>query len=141
MSFRQPFCCLQRIERKKLEDDPSLHLRTKLDVDDIVSLLKFVLSNNYFVYKDKIYKQIHGCAMGSPVSPVVANLCVEEIEDSTINSTPIPPRYWKRYVDDSFCIIKKNAVSSFHDTLSSIDPHISFTIEQETIVRYRSLTP
>ena len=39
---------------------------------------------------------------------------------------------WKRYVDDSFCIIKRNAVNSFHTTLNSIDPHISFTIEEES---------
>ena len=38
---------------------------------------------------------------------------------------------WKRYVDDSFCIIKRNAVDSFHNTLNSIDQHISFTIEEE----------
>ena len=102
--------------RKKLEDDPSLHSRIKLDIDDIVSLLNSVLSNDYFVYKDKIYKQIHGCAIGSPVGPVVANLCMEEIEDSTTNSTPIPSRYWKRYVDDSFCISKKerSIILSWH---------------------------
>ena len=34
-------------------------------------------------------------------------------------------------MDDSFCIIKKNAVSSFHDSSNSIDPHLSFTIEHE----------
>ena len=51
--------------RKKLEDDSSLHSRTKLYIEDIISLLNFVLSNNYFVYNDTICKQIHGCAMGS----------------------------------------------------------------------------
>lgn len=34
----------------------------------IISLLNFVLSNNYFVYNDTIYKQIHGCAMGNPTA-------------------------------------------------------------------------
>ena len=66
--------------------------------------------------------------MGSPVSSVVANLCMEAI---AINTTPVPPKEWKRYVDDSFCIIKRNAVDSFHNTLNSIDQHISFTIEEE----------
>ena len=28
--------------------------------------------------------------------------------------------------------MKKDAVSTFHDELNSIDPHISFTIEHET---------
>ncbi|KAL9960202.1 hypothetical protein ACROYT_G033624 [Oculina patagonica] len=82
--------------RKKLEDDSSLHSRSSLDIDDIICLLNFVLSNNYFIYNDNIYKQIHGCAMGSPVSPV------------------------------------KNAVAFFHDSLNSINPHISFTIEHES---------
>jgi len=118
--------------QNKLDCDESLHLRRKLDTTDLISMLNSVpLSNNYFVYNDSVYKQIHGCAMGSPVSPVVANLCMEVIEEMAINTTPVPPKVWKRYVDDIFCIIKKNAVDSFHNTLNSIDQHISFTIVEE----------
>ena len=69
----------------------------------------------------------------SPVSPVVANLCMEAIEEVAINTSEVQPRVWKRYADDSFCIIKRNAVNSFHATLNSIDPHISFTIEEESL--------
>lgn len=43
-----------------------------------------------------IYKQVHGCAMGSPVSPVVANLCMEEVEESAISNSSAPPKIWKR---------------------------------------------
>lgn len=117
--------------RSKLNNDNTLRSRTILSTDDIISLLDFTLSNNYFVYNNCIYKQIHGCAMGSPVSPIVANLCMEVIEDLAISTSPVPPRVWKRYVDDSFVIIKKDAVSSFHDTLNACDPKISFTIELE----------
>ena len=119
------------INNKLLKDD-TLSSRTSLDSTEIISLLDFVLSNNYFIYEDKIYKQIHGCAMGSPVSPVVANLCMEAIEEVAINTSVVQPKVWKRYVDDSFCIIKRDAVNSFHTTLNSIDPHISFTIEEES---------
>ena len=83
------------------------------------------------MFNDRIYKQVHGCAMGSPVSPVVANLCMEEIEESAISNSSVPPKIWKRHVDDSFCIIGKDNVSAFHDTLNSIDTNISFTIETE----------
>ena len=116
----------------KLEQDASLPSRTNLDINDIISLLQFTLSNNYFMFNDRVYKQVHGCAMGSPVSPVVANLCMEEIEESAINSSSVPPKIWKRYVDDSFCIIKKGNVPAFHDTLNSVDANISFTIEIES---------
>ena len=117
--------------KKKLEQDATLPSRTNLDIDDITKLLQFTLSNNYFMFNDRIYKQVLGCAMGSPVSPVVANLCMEEIEESAISISSVRPKIWKRYVDDSFCIIGKNDVSAFHDTLNSIDPNISFTIETE----------
>ena len=69
--------------------------------------------------------------MGSPVSPVVANLCMEVIEDLALSISTVPPKIWKRYVDDSFVIIKKYSVSAFHDILNSIDLKISFTIETE----------
>ncbi|XP_067023430.1 uncharacterized protein [Acropora muricata] len=117
--------------RDKLNNDNTLQLRTRLNTDDIISLLEFILSNNYFVHNNCIYKQIHGCAMGSPVSPIVANLCMEVIEELAISTSSVPPKVWKRYVDDSFVIIKKDAVSSFHNTLNASDPKISFTIELE----------
>ncbi|XP_068691539.1 uncharacterized protein [Montipora foliosa] len=117
--------------RNKLNCDNTLQTRTNLSTDDIISLLDFTLSNNYFVYNNRTYKQIHGCAMGSPVSPIVANLCMEVIEESAISSATVPPRIWKRYVDDSFVVIKKAAVHSFHDTLNAVDPKITFTIEEE----------
>ena len=43
----------------------------------------------------------------------------------------VAPRVCKQYVDDSFVIIKKDTVSSFHDTLNSIDPKVAFNIEKE----------
>ena len=51
--------------RTKLDEDTTLHLRTKLNTDEIISLLEFTLSNNYFMFNDSVYKQIHGCAMES----------------------------------------------------------------------------
>ena len=117
--------------RKKLDEDTTLHSRTKLTTDEIISLLEFTLSNNYFMFNDSVYKQIHGCTLGNSVSPVVANLCMEVIEESAIAASTTPPKIWKRYVDDSFVIIKEHSVSNFHDTLNAVDPKISFTIETE----------
>ena len=53
------------------------------------------------------------------------------LKKTAINATTVSPKFWKRYVDDSFCIIKSDAVASFHNSLNSIDQHISFTIEHE----------
>ncbi len=117
--------------RNKLFKDETLQHRTKLSIDDIIRLLRFTLTTSYFNFNKKTYKQIHGCAMGSPVSPIVANLCMEEIEDFAHSQSTVPPKKWFRYVDDIFAIIKKHALTNFFNLLNSIDPHINFTTEHE----------
>ncbi|XP_072047007.1 uncharacterized protein [Amphiura filiformis] len=57
--------------KARLQQDKTLHKRTLLAEDDIIDLLKFVLATTYFLFRGK---QRFGAAMGSPVSPVVANL-------------------------------------------------------------------
>ena len=55
---------------------------------------------------------------------------MEKIEEMA-KTTSVPPKTWKRFVDDSFSIIKKNAVETFHNTLNSLDPSIQFTLGHE----------
>ena len=40
--------------------------------------------------------------MGSPLSPIVANLYMESFEVEPIRSAPLPPYRWKIFVDDTF---------------------------------------
>ena len=42
--------------------------------DEVMQLLKLVLENCVFTFQDKFFKQLHSIAMGSPCSPVVANI-------------------------------------------------------------------
>ena len=69
--------------------------------------------------------------MGSPISPVVANLYMEQFESRALDTAPTPPTMWYRYVDDTMAKIHENAVDSFSEHLNSIDQHIQFTSEQE----------
>ena len=42
--------------------------------------------------------------MGSPISPVLADMFMEEFEQLTINTSDHRPKVWLRYVDDTFII-------------------------------------
>ena len=102
-----------------------------LEKDEVMSLLKLVLENCVFTFQDRFYKQLHGAAMGSPCSPVVANIYMEYFENMALGpELPVPIKDWKRYVDDVFSIIPKGNRVILLQYLNSIDPHIKFTIEQ-----------
>ena len=53
--------------KKRLEDDTNLKLRTNLDVDDLMELLKFIVTTTYFSVRGTINQQKFGTAMGSPL--------------------------------------------------------------------------
>ena len=67
----------------------------------------------------------------SPVSAVVANLYMEFFEELALESAPSRPRLWKRYADDTCCILKTCDVDGLLNHLNSIRPTIKFTMELE----------
>ena len=67
--------------------------------------------------------------MGSPVSPIVANLYMEHFERKALVSVTKPPRVWYRFVDDTWVIQKQVHKQAYLDHINSIDPAIKFTVE------------
>ena len=59
-----------------------------MEVGDIILLLEFCLKNTYFSFQGQFYEQVEGAAMGSPVSPIVANLYMEYLEQKALSTAP-----------------------------------------------------
>ncbi|GJQ78295.1 hypothetical protein Trydic_g8795, partial [Trypoxylus dichotomus] len=62
------------------------------------------LINFYFLWNGEFYEQASSGAMGSPLSPVIANIFMEAFEHEASESSRMTPKYWYRYVDDTFVI-------------------------------------
>ena len=69
-----------KIIKDLLVKDPTLEDRTVIGIDDIILLLEFCLKNTYFSFQGQFFEQLEGVAMGSPVSPIVANLYMEYLQ-------------------------------------------------------------
>ena len=74
-----------------LDKDNTLKERTVMEVSDIILLLEFCLKNTYFSFQGEFYEQVEGAAMGSPVSPIVANFYMEYLEQKALSTAPTPP--------------------------------------------------
>ena len=99
------------VVRYKLESDDTLHERSPLSVQDIMALLEVCLKSTYFTFHGKFFHLTEGVPMGSPVSSVVANLFMDDFEERAMaEAGNLRPSSWDRYVDDVFCICKKDYV-------------------------------
>ena len=90
--------------------------------------INICLDNTYIQFKNQLYKQIFGVLLGSPISVTIANLVMETVETKALQTFQNSPIMWKRYVDDTFVVIKKNNLETFYEHLASI----KFTLEIES---------
>ena len=100
-----------------------------MSIQQITSLLEFCLSHTYFLFQGKYYEQVQGAAMGSPISPLIVNIFMEEFEVKVLSSFPHPPSLWLRFVDDTFVINKAEHSQELLHHINNQDPHIQFTVE------------
>ena len=101
----------------------------KIPAEKFIKLLEFTITNCIFCFNKKFYKQLQGTTMGSPVSPVIANIYMEHFESLAIPSSPTLIKWWFRYVDDVHSATRNGQVNKFQEHFNSIDPNIKFTIE------------
>ena len=101
---------------------------------DFEKLLRAALQNNFFNFEGKIYKQIDGVAMASPLGPTLANVFLCFHEQIWLNECPdeFKPVYYRRYVDDIFVLFRSpDHLEKFKNYLNSKYRNIRFTCEKE----------
>jgi hypothetical protein len=73
----------------------------------ITKLLHWVLTNNFLAFDNKVYRQIDGTAMGTPVAVCYANIVLYYMERNLVDGFKI----YQRYIDDIFAICNSSEVA------------------------------
>ena len=95
-------------------------------------LLEMAVTNIPFRFLNKLYIQVDGVAMGSPLGPILADLFMSNLEQKLNRFSVNKPLIWIRYVDDIFCIFKKQQnIEDFLKRINKWHPNIKFTSEDE----------
>ena len=115
----------------RLRSDASLSTRTKLSIESIGELLKLCMGETYFKCFSTCFKS-STCPMGSPLSPVMCEIVMQELEEKVLRRFPTGVRVFLRYVDDCFSIVESNTEERLFNELNSVHPDIKFTKEMET---------
>jgi len=106
----------------------------RLIIDDLLNLLRVVLDQNFFLFNNKIFKQVSGLAMGSCLSPFLSEVFMHNLEEKIVKGTFGKfLGVYRRYVDDIFIVWNGSdkEMADFLLFVNSLHPNISFTIEEE----------
>ena len=97
-----------------------------------MAILKLCLDCTHFKFRENHYAMEDGLAMGSPVSPPVANLFMEKFEiESLASFEKEKPKHWHRYVDDVLAVVKASVANDLLIHLNSCHKNIRFTMEKK----------
>ncbi len=119
-------------ELSELPIDPIREI-TSLSNRGIMRLLEHVLEQCYFTWDSCLYRQCSGLSMGGKLSPIIANIFMEELEHQVLCTAMIVPKLYFRYVDDVFLVWNSELGSyqPFLELLNGQHPDIKMTVEEE----------
>ena len=86
------------VVRDKLTADSLLEERTCILIDNLIEMLTFCVETAIFGMGSDIYKQEEGLAMGSPLSPVLANIYMEYFEEMALGTTSLKSSILLRFI-------------------------------------------
>ena len=108
--------CFEMLEKRINKTVPSSLLK---------KLILLVLQSNIFRFNEKLYKQIKGTAMGTPMAVNYANIFLDNFENKMLDEyqrkKKVRPIVWWRYIDDVFLI--------WHDDEESLKDFLKFCDE------------
>ncbi len=111
----------------------AMEVINKLTDPDTARLVELCLTSTFFSFEGEFYEQTCGVAMGSPLSPVVANLFMEDFESKALASSHLLLKLWKRFVDDKGVVWSHgpDELDLFFSHLNNQSAAIKFTMEKE----------
>ena len=105
--------------------------KTKLSRPQFLSAVDLILSSTSFSFDGQIYEQIFGSPMGSPLSPILADMVMEDLETHCLLLLSFHISFFKRYVDDIFAIVPRSGIDELLRVFNSYHTRLKFTFEIE----------
>ena len=122
------------LDRKILRDLDLIIVETVLEVGVIVNLVRLCNMFSYFFeFRGVFFEQVNGLPMGAPLSPLLANCFVKNIETIALDSYFLKHKFWGRCMDDIISIWNYGVekLKSFLEHLNFWGGDLKFTIELE----------
>jgi len=97
--------------------------------EEFLKALKLIIDSTYFSFNDKFYRQKFGTPMGSPLSPIIADVVLQDVEKRALGRLGIEVPFYMRYVDDIATAVHYTQHNRLLNIFNSFHPRLQFTME------------
>ena len=63
--------------------------KTSIPLHEFIKAIMIIINSTFFKFDKKIFRQIFGMPMGSPLSPILANIVLQDLEQEIITTNNI----------------------------------------------------
>jgi len=98
--------------------------------------IKLVLQSTFFTFNNNYYKQIFRALMGSPLSPIVADLVLQKLEINVIRELSMKSIFYYRFVDDIALAAPYSYLNDLLQRFNSFYLRLCFIMEVGGIVEF-----
>ena len=99
---------------------PQLFNKINLTCSEFINVITFILNNNFFQFNNTYYKQIFGSAVGSPVSPILVDIVMQDFENEALSKLGFSVPFYFRYVDDILICLSNQHINHTINIFNSL---------------------
>lgn len=100
------------------------------NIEEYMQIITVCTEQRFFQFNNKFYIQKDGLTMGNPLSSILSELFMSDLEMNVKESSSLF-KHWSRKVDDIFAVIDRDKVDECLQLLNSIEDTVNFTVEIE----------
>jgi len=104
---------------------------TRIPKNEFLLAINFILTSTFFTFNNVIYKQTFGTPMGSPLSPIIADLVMQDLENTCLDRINHQLTFYFRYVDDIVMAAPSDKIDLIFNTFNDFHNRLKFTKEIE----------
>jgi len=97
---------------------------------EFLDAIKLVLDSTFFTFDNQFYKQNFGTPMGSPLSPIIADIVMQELENTVLSTVSFPIPIFYRFVDDIVMAVPEKETKFILEAFNKFHPRLQFTLER-----------
>jgi len=99
---------------------------TNIPMNEFLKIVKLILDSTVFSFNNRIYKQKFGTPIGSPLSSIIANIVMDDLETRALKILNINIPFYYRY--DIAMAVPDHKSKTVLDTFNSLHPRLQFTM-------------